>query len=103
MLFPLFSSLLFVLPLGCIAAVPITKPKPVNSTTCNGNTYIYEGLAGWGLLPSDARDRYGDTIGGIGSAIALEKKSWKRKRGDNEAYEGVIYGLPDRGWNTQGA
>jgi hypothetical protein len=53
-------------------------------------------------LASDARDKFGDTIGGIGSAIALDKKSWKRKQGSTEAYQGIIYGLPDRGWNTEG-
>jgi hypothetical protein len=102
MLLPVSYDILFLFPLGCIAATSFGKSKPVNQTTCNGNTYIYQELAGWGLLPSNARDKYGDTIGGIGSAIALEKKSWKRTRGGNEAYEGVIYGLPDRGWNTQG-
>ncbi|KAL5427047.1 hypothetical protein PMIN04_001557 [Paraphaeosphaeria minitans] len=49
----------------------------VNKTNCNGKKFIYQELAGWGVLPSDARDRFGDTIGGIGSAIALDKKSWK--------------------------
>lgn len=74
----------------------------VNETICNGKKYIYEGLAGWGTYPGDARDKFGDTIGGIGSAIALDKKSWKKKSGKKEAYEGILYGLPDRGWNTQG-
>ncbi|KAI4923307.1 hypothetical protein J4E85_008344 [Alternaria conjuncta] len=70
-----------------------------NVTTCNGKLYTYESLAGYGKLVSDARDKFGDTIGGIGSAIAFEKKSWKYKKG---SYEGVVWGLPDRGWNTQG-
>ncbi|KAI4908617.1 uncharacterized protein J4E92_010810 [Alternaria infectoria] len=70
-----------------------------NVTTCNGKLYTYEELAGYGKLVSDARDKFGDTIGGIGSAIAFEKKSWKYKKG---SYEGVVWGLPDRGWNTQG-
>jgi hypothetical protein len=63
---------------------------------------IHSELAGYGKLPSDAQDKFRDTIGGIGSAIALDKKSWKRKPGPKEAYQGIIYGLPDRGWNTQG-
>lgn len=88
--------------LGSVNAKPVENASAVNTTTCNGKTYVYEELAGWGLLASDARDKFGDTIGGIGSSIALEKKSWKKKKGDNEAYEGIIYGLPDRGWNTQG-
>lgn len=102
MLLSVLFELLVVFPLGSIAAVTPPSFKSVNSTTCNGKTYVYEELAGWGLLPSNARDKFGDTIGGIGSAIALEKGSWRRKRGGKEAYEGVIYGLPDRGWNTEG-
>ncbi|EMD60782.1 hypothetical protein COCSADRAFT_123843 [Bipolaris sorokiniana ND90Pr] len=70
-----------------------------NVTTCNDKLYTYERLAGFGSVTSDARDKFGDTIGGIGSAIAFEKKSWKYKNG---IYEGVVWGLPDRGWNTQG-
>lgn len=81
---------------------PVVRAAPVSQTTCNGEVYTYQELAGYGLLPGDARDKFGDTIGGVGSAIALDKKSWKKKSGDKEAYEGIIYGLPDRGWNTQG-
>lgn len=83
---------------GVLAARDSTS-TPVNVTKCNGQKYIYEELAGYGKLASDVRDKYGDTIGGIGSAIALDKKSIKYKKG---AYSGTIYGLPDRGWNTQG-
>jgi hypothetical protein len=35
----------------------------VNTTNCNGATYVYEEMAGYGFIPSDARDRFGDTIG----------------------------------------
>ncbi|KAH8707108.1 esterase-like activity of phytase-domain-containing protein [Phaeosphaeriaceae sp. PMI808] len=76
----------------------------VSVATCNGKKYIYEELAGYGKLSASFRDKHGDTLGGIGSAIALDKKSvsWKKNKGKNGTYEGVIYGLPDRGWNTQG-
>lgn len=74
----------------------------VDTATCNGKKYVYEELAGFGLFPSDARDKFGDTIGGFGSAIALDKASWKRKTGTAEGYDAILYGLPDRGWNTQG-
>lgn len=40
----------------------------VNSTTCNGKSYSYKELAGYGIIPSNATDKFGDTIGGIGSA-----------------------------------
>lgn len=103
MLRSLTFTLLAFVQLDRVAASPTGyATRAVNETTCNGKTYIYEELAGWGTIPSDARDRFGDTIGGIGSAIAVDKRSWKKKSGKKEGYEGVIYGLPDRGWNTQG-
>ncbi|QIW95688.1 hypothetical protein AMS68_001206 [Peltaster fructicola] len=74
---------------------------PVTSTTvCNGQTYVYNELAGFGFVANDARDKVGDTIGGIGSAIAIDRKSWRLHR--NGSYTGLLYGLPDRGWNTEG-
>ena len=42
---------------------------PASSTTCNDKSYVYERLAGYGQIPGDSRDHFGDTIGGIGSAI----------------------------------
>lgn len=68
----------------------------VNQTTCNGKTYTYQELAGYGFVPGNARDEFGDTLGGIGSAIALDRTQW-RKLG-NGSYTGVLWGLPDRGW-----
>lgn len=103
MIHSLSLGLFAVLQFGSVAASPTGyATPPVNETNCNGKKFIYEELAGWGTLPSDARDRFGDTIGGIGSAIALDKKSWRKKSGKSEGYEGILWGLPDRGWNTQG-
>ncbi|KAK0631171.1 esterase-like activity of phytase-domain-containing protein [Bombardia bombarda] len=64
--------------------------------TCSAKTYTYTSLHGYGSVPSDDRDQYGDTIS-LGSSIAVAK--WK-KVGDT--YRGTLYGLPDRGWNTNG-
>ncbi|USW47892.1 Putative Phytase-like domain-containing protein [Septoria linicola] len=72
----------------------------VNSTTCNGKTYVYNELAGYGFIANNARDKFGDTIGGIGSSIAIDKLSWVRL--PNNVYTGLLYALPDRGWNTEG-
>lgn len=99
----LSTSFLALCQLGHVLAGPVARDAPaVNVTKCKGSTYTYEELAGYGFVPSDARDKFGDTLGGMGSSIALDKKSWKRKSGDNEAYEAILYGLPDRGWNTEG-
>ena len=62
--------------------------------------YIYDSLVGHGLWPSDARDQYGDTAGGWGSGIAADVSSWKKHK--DGSYSGIIYTLPDRGWNTNG-
>ncbi|KAI9894491.1 MAG: hypothetical protein M1814_003249 [Vezdaea aestivalis] len=72
----------------------------VKQTTCNGKQYTYESLAGYGIIPSDARDKLGDTLGGVGSSLALDRGAWKKN--SDGSYSGVLWGLPDRGWNTQG-
>lgn len=56
-----------------LASVAVTQGTFVNQTTCNSKTYTYQELAGYGLISGNARDEYGDTIGGIGSAIALDR------------------------------
>lgn len=85
--------------LGALASpvdsiTPRAGPSFVTETVCDGDKYVYEGLAGYGFVPSDARDKFGDTIS-FGSSIAIDKKSWKFKNG---VYTGILWGLPDRGW-----
>ncbi|KAI1478050.1 esterase-like activity of phytase-domain-containing protein [Daldinia eschscholtzii] len=75
-------------------------PSIVNKTTCNGIVYEYEELAGYGYVVSNAVDKFGDTLGGLGSSIHLDSGAWKKL--DNGSYSGVLWSLPDRGWNTQG-
>ncbi|KAI0103071.1 esterase-like activity of phytase-domain-containing protein [Nemania sp. FL0031] len=72
----------------------------VNSTTCNGISYVYNELAGYGLVASNARDKFGDTLGGLGSSLHLDQSEWKKHC--NGSYSGVLWSLPDRGWNTEG-
>ncbi|TKA65185.1 hypothetical protein B0A55_10750 [Friedmanniomyces simplex] len=79
---------------------PTTPTTAVNTTTCNGETYAYQELAGYGYIASDARDKFGDTIGGIGSSVAIDRSSWRKL--SNGSYEGLLYAIPDRGWNTEG-
>ncbi|KAI1111481.1 esterase-like activity of phytase-domain-containing protein [Nemania sp. NC0429] len=73
----------------------------VNSTTCNGVKYVYDELAGYGFVPSNARDKFGDTLGGIGSSLHIDQRAWKKHC--NGSYTGILWGLPDRGWNTEGS
>lgn len=84
------------LPITLLAAVAAASDHVVNQTTCGGTTYRYTGLQGYGFIPSNATDKYGDTIGGIGSSIAIEKSSWRKT--SHDAYSGTLYAIPDRGW-----
>ena len=67
----------------------------VNKIKCKGKGYTYEQLVGYGFTPPNARDKLGDTLGGFGSSIALDRKSWKKKK---DTYTGTLWTLPDRGW-----
>lgn len=61
--------------------------------------FINEGLVATARIPSNARDQLGDTLGGIGSSVALVPGSWRRTA---TGYSATLMMLPDRGWNTQG-
>jgi hypothetical protein len=70
----------------------------VNQTIINGKTYTYQELAGYGFVPGSAKDEFFDTLGGIGSSIVLDRTQWKKL--SNGSYTGVLWGLPDRGWQV---
>ena len=73
------------------------SPNPVvNQTDCVNRHYTYQQLAGYGVVANDARDKFGDTLGGFGSSIAIDRESWKKSR--QGVYTGILWGLPDRGW-----
>src|SRR4051794_17105341 len=66
----------------------------VNRTLCAGKTYTYHSLAGYGSLPSDFRDKFGDTVS-IGSSLDIT--GWTSPDG-GKTYEAIAWMLPDRGW-----
>src|SRR5690348_14878064 len=68
------------------------------SVTFEGAAFVNKGLVGVGRVPAEAKDKLGDTLGGIGSGMVADVSSWKR---DGDKYTGVFYMLPDRGWNTE--
>jgi len=94
-------------------------PRLAMSVTSNGVTYTnkvlpyhlcvcemeshsekigLQGLVGFGVIPSNFRDSFGDTMGGIGSAIALKRGTWKRSH--DGTYTGTLLVQPDRGFNV---
>lgn len=70
--------------------------EPISETTCSGQRYSYYGLAAYGSVSSSATDRYGDTLGGFGSAISFDQSSWSKAQDDS--YNGMIWAMPDHGW-----
>lgn len=66
----------------------------VFKTTCGGKKFQYDGLAGYGTVPGDFRDKYGDTVS-MGSSMVIE--DWK-SRDHGKTYKATLWALPDRGW-----
>uniref|UniRef100_A0A2D3V1G7 Phytase-like domain-containing protein n=1 Tax=Ramularia collo-cygni TaxID=112498 RepID=A0A2D3V1G7_9PEZI len=102
------QSFLAIVPLALSSLKPVyaapqassgSSASAVNTTTCNGKTYVYEELAGYGFIEDNAVDKLNDTVGGIGSSIAIDRLSWIRV---GNSYQGILYAIPDRGWNTEG-
>src|SRR5215471_7402541 len=82
--------------IGWLAPAPTTRGA---ETVIVGDlTFVNKALVGVGRLPSDLRDKFGETFGS-GSAIAVDPKSWARTPA---GYQGTFYMLPDRGYNVTG-
>jgi hypothetical protein len=70
------------------------------SVNFEGASFVNKGLVGVARVPSSAHDQFGDTLGGFGSAMAMEPGTWRKNR--DGSYSGTLFMVPDRGWNTQG-
>lgn len=66
------------------------------STNLGGQTFVNQGMVGAGRVAASARDFRGDTLGSF-SGMALDLSTWRRV---GSGYAGVLYTLPDRGYNT---
>jgi hypothetical protein len=90
------------LPIIALALIAWLAPGPATrgaETVIIGDlTFVTKALVGVGRLPSDLRDKFGETFGS-GSAIAVDPKSWVRTPA---GYQGSFYMLPDRGFNVTG-
>src|SRR2546430_13633244 len=90
------------LPIVALALIAWLAPAPATrgaeTVTIGDLTFVNQALVGVGRLPSDLRDKFGETFGS-GSAIAVDAKSWVRTPA---GYQGTFYMLPDRGRNTEG-
>lgn len=81
--------------LSLVAASPLARRD--TSVAFQGKTYVNKGLVGFGRISSELRDSFGETLGGLGSAIALESFDTDA---DGKASFSILM-QPDRGHNTQ--
>ena len=84
------NGLLLMLALATLPDVTAAQSLPPG--------FVNHGMIGIGRVKADMRDKFGETTVSS-SGIAADVKAWRR---DGDAYHGVIYQLPDRGWNTGG-
>ena len=91
-----------------LSAGPITYTAPNIDTTAvgatksvsfNGATYLNKGLVGVGNYVSNGIDGLGDTLGSF-SSFKVDVTSWRKNA--NGSYAGMLYTLPDRGYNVAG-
>lgn len=65
---------------------------------CRHLHHCFQGIVGFGLIPSDFRESTGDTLGGIGSAMAFKLGTWAKT--SSGTYTGTLVMHPDRGFNV---
>ncbi len=68
------------------------------TATVGGLTFISKGLVGVGRIPSNQRDKFGETFGS-GSGMSIDSAQWSK---DADGYKGTLWLLPDRGYNAAG-
>ncbi|KAJ7572622.1 esterase-like activity of phytase-domain-containing protein [Mycena floridula] len=110
-MYPVLPSLVSLLFLSSASNAAIAPQKLLSRTTSassaavsvtlNGKTYVNKGLVGFGLIPSNFRESTGDTLGGIGSAIAIKSGTWSTTT--TGTFQGTLVVHPDRGFNVDGA
>jgi len=90
-----------------VSSIPVSRspsmslasnPSAIAQVSIGSATYSYLSLVGHGFWAAASQDQTGDTSGGWGSAISADLNSWHMK--DDGSYQGTVYTLPDRGWNT---
>ena len=93
----LFHSLRSI---GLAALIAALAPATLGAetVTIGDLVFVNKALVGVGRLPSDLRDKFGETFGS-GSGIAVDPRSWTRT---SAGYQGTFYMLPDRGYNVSG-
>jgi hypothetical protein len=96
----LFPAALHTLGAVLIASSLLTPVAALADTaaTIGGITFTSNGLVAVGRIPSNQRDKFGETFGS-GSGMSIDTASWSK---DGTSYTGKLWLLPDRGYNVAG-
>jgi len=84
------ATFVFAAPLAALAD---------SSVSVQGVTLVNKGRVAIGRIPSNQRDKFGETFGS-GSGMSIDAKSWTRNA--DGTYKGSLWLLPDRGYNVAG-
>ncbi|MGV1793788.1 esterase-like activity of phytase family protein [Rhizobium sp. A37_96] len=91
---PLLSAALAT----CVFTAPMMAFAD-SSVTVQGVTLVNKGRVAVGRIPSNLRDKFGETFGS-GSGMSIDTKNWVRNA--DGTYKGSLWLLPDRGYNAVG-
>jgi len=94
---PRFARTLALLS-AVILAGAIHNVRAEQSVSVGAQTFVNKGLVAVGRMPSNLRDKFGETFGS-GSGMSVERSTWRRTAA---GYEGRFVLLPDRGYNVEG-
>src|SRR3954453_22060590 len=91
-------SLRVVARAALIAGAPAPAPAvfAAETVTIGNLVFVNKALVGVGRVPSDLRDKFGETFGS-GSGIAVDPRSWVKTP---TGYKGTLFLLPHRGYTT---
>lgn len=94
-------ALLLGAPAAAAPAATATSSAAASSTTVtfDNRQFVNKGLVAFGRIANDATDSEGETIGGVGSAIALVDAA-NFQSNPTGTSSGLIRLNPDRGHNT---
>ncbi|THH12399.1 hypothetical protein EW145_g61 [Phellinidium pouzarii] len=95
------STCLCLISINIASATPTPRSGPdpslAVSVELNGQTFVNKGLVAFGLIPSNFIESTGDTLGGIGSAIAVKRNTFRKLQ--DGTFSGTLVVQPDRGFN----
>jgi len=66
---------LMLIAIAAMALALTGETAPAQSVVFQGQTFINKGLVGVARVPSNAKDQFGETLGGFGSGMAMDLRS----------------------------